>query len=804
MTRWTLAVDGWDPGSQPLLETLTTLGNGRFATRGAAEEVTAGGPHYPGTYIAGGYNRLESEVAGRVVTNECLVNWPNWLPLTFRIDGGEWFDIDEVEVLGFEQELDVLGGVLTRKLRFRDPADREFELRSRRIVHMERHAIAAMEWTITSQEWSGELEIRSAIDGGVANTGVARYRELANRHLEVTGTGLVGEDIIHLTARANQSRLRVTEAVRTRVFQGERVATCERHLVEEDQCVAQHLVVDCEALKPLRIEKILAVATGRDVAVLEPRGAACKMAGRQPDFATLLVEHRYAWRHLWSRADLRITDARGDCDESQFILRLHVFHLLQTASHHAVDADVGVPARGLHGEAYRGHIFWDELFVFPFLTLRIPELTRALLKYRYRRLDEARWAAREAGFAGAMFPWQSGQEGEEESQVLHLNPQSGEWVPDTTHHQRHVNAAIAYNVWQYHQATGDEEFLASHGAELLLEIGRFWASIATFNPDRDRYEIHGVVGPDEFHTGFPGSDEPGLRNNAYTNVMAVWCLKTALEVLDHLPDDRRRELKESLALTEEDFTTWCEIRDRMFVPMHGDGIISQFEGWEQLEELDWQGLRQRHGDIQRLDRILGAEGDDVNRYQATKQADVLMLFFLLSAEELEELLTRLGYEWDQELIPRNIAYYLDRTSHGSTLSRVVHAWVLSRSDRQASWALFKDALHSDVDDVQGGTTSEGVHLGAMAGTVDLVQRCYAGVEPRLDGLWFDPRLPDHVGSLEFRVRYKAQWLGVRIDAQALEVSLDASEAAPVRVGHAGQLHELRPGDTRRFELSPGS
>ena len=158
-------------------------------------------------------------------------------------------------------------------------------------------------------------------------------------------------------------------------------------------------------------------------------------------------------------------------------LRVHIFHCLQTASPHSIDLDVGIPARGWHGEAYRGHIFWDELFIFPFLSLRLPTLTRALLSYRYRRLPEAKRAAREEGFEGAMFPWQSGSNGREETQKLHLNPESGRWNPDNTHRQRHINAAIAFNIWQYYEATDDYEFLTAFGAEMFLEIARFWASI---------------------------------------------------------------------------------------------------------------------------------------------------------------------------------------------------------------------------------------------------------------------------------------------------------------------------------------
>jgi trehalose/maltose hydrolase-like predicted phosphorylase len=228
----------------------------------------------------------------------------------------------------------------------------------------------------------------------------------------------------------------------------------------------------------------------------------CSLAAREAirrlgRFDELLRAHTLAWERLWSQCDIAL---EGD-ERTQLLLRLHLFHLLQTVSMHTIDLDVGVPARGLHGEAYRGHIFWDELFIFPTLNWHLPELSRALLLYRYRRLSEARWAARQAGYGGAMYPWQSGSDGREESQLTHLNPKSGRWVPDHTHLQRHVNAAIAYNIWQYYQATGDLEFLSRYGTEMLLEIARFWTSLTTYNRGLDRYEIRGVMGPDEYHDG---------------------------------------------------------------------------------------------------------------------------------------------------------------------------------------------------------------------------------------------------------------------------------------------------------------
>lgn len=799
LTEWELCYHRWDAADQPIREALMTLGNGHFATRGAAEEVRAGGSHYPGTYLAGGYSRAKSEIAGEVIENEDLVNWPNWLLLSFRCEAEDWFALDSVSVLDYSQRLSLRDGVLSRHVHFRDRGGREFKLDSRRIVHMEDPHLAAIEWILTPLNWSGPIEILSAIDGRVENSGVERYRALNGRHLDIVHAGDASEEAVVLAAQTKQSRIVMAQAIRTRAWLNGAPATVERRTEVGDDWVGQHLSLACEAGKPLRVEKVLSLYGSRDFAISEPCIEACDHLQDAPNFAKLLERHELAWRKLWHRADLELGVEQGVY--AQLVLRLHLFHILQTASMNTIGQDVGMPARGLHGEGYRGHIFWDELFTFPYLNLRIPELTRSLLLYRYRRLPRARRAAKQAGFAGAMFPWQSGSDGREESQVLQLNPKSGRWLRDNTQRQRHVNSAIAYNIWQYYQATEDIEFLSFYGAEMLLEIARFWSSIASIEPDRERYGIRGVVGPDEFHTRYPDTDSLGLDNNAYTNVMAAWALKTATAALDLLAEDRRQELLRTLGISSEELQRWDDISRRMVVPFHGEGIISQFEGWDELEELDWDALRERYGDIHRLDRLLEAEGRDVNRYQASKQADAMMLFFLFSAEELTELFLRLGYDFDAQRIPENISYYLARTSHGSTLSRVVHAWVLARTDRKHSWHLFQEALASDIDDVQGGTTPEGIHLGAMGGTVDLIQRCYTGIEIRDGVLWLNPQLPDGLRELKLCLRYRGHWLRLRVNHRTLNIHFEKGWSAPARIGFQRQVYAMAPGQQMQFELN---
>ena len=802
MPTWTLTYQGFNPEEEGLREALCVLGNGYFCTRGAAEWADADeNVHYPGTYVAGGYNRLITEIAGRPIENEDLVNLPNWLCLTFRVGDAEWFNLSNSEILSYRQELNVREGVLVRTLRVRDAEGCETTISSKRLVSMAKAHLAAIEMTITPNNWSGRMEIRSALDGRVINSGVARYRQLSSDHLLRQDSGVEEDGRIYVLVETSQSCLKVAEAARTRVFDdaGQPVETTVETTTQEGY-VAQVLRLEAAEGEAITVEKTVALFTSRDRAISHPLIEAKNAVSLAGGFAELFRGHKVAWKQLWRRCDV-VLDQR---ERIQMILRVHIFHLLQTASRNTVDLDVGIPARGWHGEAYRGHIFWDELFIFPFLNYNVPELTHSLLRYRYRRLDEARAGAAEAGFKGAMFPWQSGTNGREETQSVHLNPKSGRWLPDLSRNQRHVNIAISYNVWQYWQATGNDGFMSIFGAELLFEICRFWASIAHFNPDRDRYEIHGVMGPDEYHEEYPGSDEVGLRNNAYTNVMVAWCMDSACKVMDSLLPYRRQELRETLEITDDEISTWAEMSRKTYVPFHDDGIISQFEGYGELKEFDWEGYREKYGNIARLDRILEAEGDSPNHYKLSKQADVMMMFYLFSEDELSRIFDQLGYQLDSAGIRKNIAYYSERTSHGSTLSNLVQSAVTSRYDRDTSWKTFCEALESDISDVQGGTTAEGIHLGAMAGTVDLVQRVYTGLEIREGVLFFNPRLPNQLESIEFAIRYRGIWMDVHVAKDKLCISPRADKRTePVKIGVGNRIHFVKPGYESVFDLVDG-
>jgi trehalose/maltose hydrolase-like predicted phosphorylase len=766
MTGWLLRYEGWDPAAEPLRESLCALGNGRFATRGASPESRADDVHYPGTYAAGVFDRLVDEVDGRRIANESIVNLPDWQSFTFRVEDGDWLDLAELTVTDYVQELDLRRGVLTRRFRVEDATGRRTRVTQRRLVSMASPFLAGLECTLVAENWSGRLTVRSGLDGRVTNSGVARYRALSRRHLAGTVADVADDGLVTLATTTGQSRIRIALAARHRVRAGGAAAPGTRSPVREDSFAAVDLALDLSAGQPVTVEKLAALCTSRDRGIGEPAEAARDELARAGEFSDVLAGHALAWDHLWYRCDLEIPAP----PRASLVLRLHVFHILQTVSMNSIDLDAGIPARGLHGEAYRGHIFWDEVFVLPFLNVRLPEVARAMLLYRWRRLPQARAAARALGLRGAMFPWQSGATGDEESQTLHLNPRSGHWLPDHSALQRHIGLAVAYNTWRYYEATGDLDFLATYGAEMILDVAAFFADLARYDRLDDRYDICGVMGPDEYHDALPDADAPGLDDSAYTNVLAAWVLARARECLDLLPPARRHELLDTLRIRREDLERWEHVGRKLRLCWHADGVLSQFRGYEQLEEFDWAGYAARYGDLSRLDRILQAEGDTPNRYKVSKQADVLMLFYLFDAEEFYDVLDRLGYRHDEQTIPGAIGYYLDRTAHGSTLSRVVHAWVLARSERGKAWEWFLDALESDVSDVQGGTTSEGIHLGAMAGTVDLLQRGFTGLETRLGRLGFAPQLPDALPGMRFRLRYRQHLqVHVEIDHERLVV-----------------------------------
>lgn len=787
--------------SEGCREALGTLANGYLGTRASAPWPSSDPSAHPGTYVAGLYNRLTSDVEGTAVEHESMVNVPNWMPFNFSADGGAWLGEPNVDTAIRRASVDLHRGLLVRIWQVLDESGRRSLVIERRFVSMAEPHLAAQQISVIAENWSGQLRVRCQLDGDVANDQTEEGKLLAHRHLQAIEVGHDGP-VSWLSARTTQSDAKVVEAARISVTVGSVEA---RQYFTGPSSTGQELTVTIAENGRATVERIVAVYTSRDRAISEPRIAAVTAVESAGSFDTLLRDHHGSWSRLWDRSRFVADIVQADVPDNQQApigskaatrpdqaVRLDLFHLFQVASPHVADLDVGVPARGLAGEGYLGHVFWDELFVFPALNFRFPETARALLRYRARRLGAARRAASAAGHGGAMFPWQSGSDGRDETPPMLYNPRDERWVPDRSSRQHHVGLAIAYELWQHRQTTGDSGFFFEEGAEMLLEIARFFASLATLDQGTGRWHIRGVMGPDEFHDRYPGTAGGGIDDNAYTNIMTAWLLGRAQELVTLLRWDHRSDVLERLRLGQEEVDRWDKLATGLYVPFH-DGVISQFESYEQLAPVDLGAYRARYGDIGRLDLILEAEGDEVCRYQVAKQADVLMLLYLLSAEELRDVLAGLGYELPAATVRRTVDYYATRVAHGSSLSAVVHAWVTARADRAGSWEQFRRALAIDISQTESGATAEGIHLGAMAGTIDLLQRCYAGLEVRNDALWLNPVLPDEVERLRFGITYRGHWVDLDIDHDRVVVAAANAHAGPSNVVIAGRFHVLEAG-----------
>ncbi|MCK5579744.1 MAG: glycoside hydrolase family 65 protein [Candidatus Omnitrophica bacterium] len=796
MNPWKLIYDRFDPETENLREALCTLGNGYLGSRGATPETAATRVHYPGTYIAGVYNSLITEIAGRNVMNEDFVNCPNWLALNYRIDDGPWFNRLKVKILSWKVELNMRKGMLSRRLRWQDKEGRITLVENHRIVSMADPHVCALRYTITPENYSGKITVRSGIDGLISNEGVERYKQLKSKHLEPLSHGSFGDDGVFLQLQTNQSKIQITEALRTLVLHdGKKLKPQMRTLLHGRERIMQEFTLDVKKGHKYTIEKLVSVYSSRDHGVADNCALAQEKVATFENFESLYQPHQARWKALWKRFDIEVD---GDPFVQQ-VLRLHAFHLLQSASTYNENIDAGLPARGLHGEAYRGHIFWDELYSFPFYTLRAPEITRALLMYRYRRLGAAKEYARQNGFRGAMFPWQSASTGEETTQVVHLNPMSGKWGPDYSAFQRHVSITVAYNVWSYFYTSGDRDFLDRHGIEMIIEIAHFWSSIAQYNKKTKRFDIEGVMGPDEFHEKNPGARKGGVKNNAYTNVMVAWVMEKALHLLDAMTEEDRHALLLKTEIEEGEIERWRKMSTRTAVPMDKDGLICQFDGYMKLKELNWEEYRQKYDNIHRVDRILKAEGLSPDSFKVAKQADTLMLFYVLNYDEIMHTFHKLGYPFNKEIMKKNYDYYVQRTSHGSTLSRIVHAYLAERLGHEEDcMEHFYEALNSDIHDTQGGTTQEGIHIGVMGGSINIFLKCFAGLSILEDRICLNPDLPEKWKRIKFHIRYKNIWFNVTVTKNKVkvladplrEISLQPSVEIPIEINHA--IYKIRP------------
>jgi beta-phosphoglucomutase family hydrolase len=747
---WDLTYRELDFDKQRSREALLSVGNGYFGTRGAAEELICGHWSYPGTYISGVYNTLPSKVAGKNVFNEDFVNVTNWLPITFKLDDLDWVIAEEVALHEHYQSLNFHTGELTRQFVINDKGQGLISVTTERIASMEHPHLAALRFRLDLMDTESEtITIKTGLEGNHINDGVERYRDLNQKHLQPVMEWYYG-NFQHVEVETTQSDTKIAQTARVEFLVNGKKA--DWALTGQTEPGVSELITEAIPLREIKeivIEKYVYIDAYPADESADPDTT--DTLNSISSYNQLRDASFDAWKKIWDKADIFI----GGDRLAQKLVRLHIYHLMCTTSHHTINIDCGIPARGLTGEAYRGHIFWDEMYILPFYFLHFPDIARGVLMYRYRRLDAARAYAAEHGYQGAMFPWQSGSTGKEETQKFHFNPVSGKWGDDNSSLQRHVSLAVAWNIIQYHHHTFDEPFMLDYGFEMLLEISRFWSSKCILNPETGRYSINKVMGPDEFHEKYPGAETGGLRDNAYTNVMTAWLFTKVYDLLEKVDSGKKEHLLSRLDFSDEEVSGWVEKAGKLNLVISDEGIISQFDGYFELEEIEFDKYRKLYGNIHRLDRILKAEGKSPDQFKVAKQADTLMLFYVLKPEMVKQLIENMGYQLPDDFLEKNFDYYIQRTSHGSTLSRVVHGWVAGLIGRDdLAWQLFREALVSDYDDIQGGTTAEGIHTGVMAGTVMAVMNLYGGVDLSGEVPVIKPRLPKQWNALSFQFTFR--------------------------------------------------
>jgi beta-phosphoglucomutase family hydrolase len=711
---WLVEVLGFDPLDEREVESWLTVANGRTGTRGSVEEGSEESD--PATYVAG--------IFGSDGPTRMLVSGPEWTGLRPQV-GTEALDLDRGDTLEHRRLLDLRHGLVFRFWRQRLDSGEEATFRSMRFASLADRQVLVLQATLAA----GSDTAVSLADGIPPPPDSGALAQSRTAHDP-------GRTVIGMQARDGG----------TAAFA---IGTTERagHL---DRIVA--------------VERSMSGDRAPTDAAAQALDAAQALGVEQ-----LAKRHRAAWRSHWREADVAI---EGDL-ELQRAMRFGLYHLISSADPESDVASVG--ARGLSGPGYRGHVFWDtEVFILPFFACTQPETARALLAYRYRTLGAARARAAKLGYRGALFAWESADTGEDVTPSEAVGPDGRILKILTGDQEQHVSGDIAWATWRYWEASGDDEFVRSMGAEIVLETARFWASRATRGED-GRFHIDHVIGPDEYHEG--------IDDNAFTNVLARWNIERALElrpILEGIDPAAWTELEGRLGITDAELDAWRAVAATLVDGFDAKtGLYEQFAGFFGLEDIRAVDVAPRPfaGDV-----ALGAAR--VQGAQVVKQADVLML-----AHMLPELLP-------PAVIAANYAYYEPRTSHGSSLSPAIHAAVAARAGRLDDTVSYaKMAAAIDLGNGMGNA-AHGVHVATMGGLWQAAVMGCGGLRVARATVHLDPVIPDAWKSLRFPLRCHGRRLQISFTADELTLDVDGDLELGLGANEQQSLHAGRYRSTR--------
>ncbi len=722
---WQLIEEGIDPAREREIESLFAIGNGYLGMRASIAEDS--GFSRPATFVAGIYVP-DGDLGPRLAV----------LPHLFHFEvtvEKERVSLDAGRVLLHRRRLDLRQGILWREWSQQDPSGRITRLTCIQLASLaDRHTLL-QSIAITAENYAGRIDITGYLSP--SNTKRTDIEEV------VAGSGA-------LLMRVCGKEIGIATSTDVQNIAG---AGLSRHQVEADGH-EERWSWEATLGETRRLDRVFSIFTSRDLANPSKAARDHLTSTRALGFSKPVAAHIEAWRLRWQASDVGIV---GD-EEAQRALRFATYHLIAAAN--PADERVSIGARGLTGEAYRGHVFWDtEIYMLPFYILTAPAAARALLMYRYYTLDAARRKAKSHGYTGALYAWESADTGDEVTPKQVVTPDGRLAVIRTGEQEHHISADIAYAVWQYWRTTGDKMFMITAGAEMLVETARFWASRTKLEND-GRAHIRDVIGPDEYHEA--------VDDNAYTNAMAALNLEHAADAVIILSRDHPRdcqELSARLDLADEEPRTWRALAGALatgFDP--STNLFEQFASYFRLEEV---GAIDRRGSTTPVDVFLGAER--VSRSKVIKQADVVALSALL------------WEKWPVAVHEANFRYYEPRTAHGSSLSPAFHTLVAARlGDRTLAQAYFRQAAEIDLANNMGNAAG-GVHMGALGALWQAAVFGAAGLRLREDGIAVDPHLLPGWSEMAFPVQWRGRLLRFRLQANPRRIEVAAEHGDELTV-----------------------
>jgi len=715
--HWQIIETGWNPELQNVNESLFALGNGYVGSRAILEENPP--DCRPGTFFAGLYEGTRSLVPE-------LINAPN--PIDFRVSvNGEKLDVMAMDVMSHKRILDMYKGILVRRTIYANARKKRFDYQSMRFFSMHDKNVAVMRIYITPLDEDATFTFTNSIDTSIMNMGLVTEGD--KKHVTIFETNRFG-NINCVCTKTIEKEMLIAYASQIVIKKGKRTFSIPNWSfkihVEKGRTVCITNYLSFHTISKEYIERTKKSAV-QSVAKSVKKG-----------FERLFQEHCKAWEKRWESANIEI---EGD-PHIERAVRFNIYHLIIAAREDCEDASIG--AKALTGEGYRGHVFWDaEIFCLPFFIYTNPAIAKNLLLYRYRRLDVARRIARERGYQGAMFPWESADTGEDTTPSWYKDSDGKIKRVLTMEQQHHITADVAFAVFHYFMATNDVDFLLRYGLEIMIETARFWASRVEYNKKKRRYEINHVMGPDEFHED--------VNNNAYTNILVQWNLKTSAKLCRVFQRKHPKEVKalmSRLNLKSSELETWREIASKIYIPISKrTGIIEQFEGFFKrrrlpLPELDHHSLPVHPRNLR-----------NIGSTQYVKQADVVMILFLLSDN------------FSLKTKQRNYLYYEKRTLHKSSLSPSIYAALAAEiGEEHRAYHYFEIAAYTDLKNIYNNTNM-GIHAASLGGTWQALIHGFAGIRLRKGILTFNPRLPSSWKKFKATIKYRGYDILTEIDEE---------------------------------------